>query len=409
MKLFQNTTLALLTAWVVSSPAIANNGKFDFRPEVAVELRYFPESPMYAEQFSSTQAASILTGDGRWQSKDRKTRILFEPYLRVDSQDDARTYADLRELSYSTEFDSFDLLFGVSQVFWGVAESRNVVDVINQFDTIEDIDEGEKLGQPMIRLSKRMDIGNFDLYYLPFFREREFARANGRLRTAFVVNTDLASYERDDDEYAGDYAFRFNQRYGDFDVGLHTFYGTNRSPMLLPSSELTDGASFENSTFSPYYQRLRQVGADVQYTNGSWLLKAELVSAKISDDSFFSSVVGFEYTLFDIRASGYDIGLLSEYLYDNRNPLVSPETPFNDDLFIATRIVANDIFDSELLAGVIVDTENGAYQGTIEYQRRIGDVFTLEIEAKFFKESGDRIIDSLSQDDLLMVRLSRFF
>ena len=44
------------------------------------------------------------------------------------------------------------LLVGAAKVFWGTAESRHLVDIINQTDAVEDIDEEDKLGQPMVKV-----------------------------------------------------------------------------------------------------------------------------------------------------------------------------------------------------------------------------------------------------------------
>ena len=43
--------------------------------------------------------------------------------------------------------------YGVRRVFWGVAESNHLVDVINQTDAIENPDQEDKLGQPMLNLA----------------------------------------------------------------------------------------------------------------------------------------------------------------------------------------------------------------------------------------------------------------
>ena len=61
------------------------------------------------------------------------------------------------------------------QSLLGVTESRHLVDVLNQVDGVEDIDEEDRLGQPMINISTQRDWGSVDLFVLPGFRERTFA------------------------------------------------------------------------------------------------------------------------------------------------------------------------------------------------------------------------------------------
>jgi hypothetical protein len=54
--------------------------------------------------------------------------------------------------------------------------------------------------------------------------------------------------------------------------------------------------------------------------------------------------------------SGVDIGVLTEYSYDERGN--ATPSGHNHDLFIGARIVINDIQDTQLLAGMIFDTQN---------------------------------------------------
>lgn len=325
-------------------------------------------------------------------------RTEFTPYLRLDERDAGRSYFDIREASVSYRLKDWEILGGISQIFWGVNESRNPVDIINQFDTVEDIDEEEKLGQPLIRVSHRSHWGTIEAYYLPYFRERRFASQEGRLRFPFEIN-ESARFERNGDNTAGDIALRYSKRFGDFDLGLHAFQGTSRNPFFL----------FEQGgTATPVYQALRQAGLDVQYTKGPWLLKAEIVSAEITSH-FWSIVSGFEYTFFNIKQSNIDIGLIGEYLFDNRDQMVDPINIFDDDFFLGTRITLNDVQDTEFLAGIIVDDNTGGTQGSVEFQRRIGNRILLELEARFFDDSGDALLSAFETDDVLQARVTFYF
>lgn len=379
----------------------AHAGKPSFTPEIGAELRYFPQSPAYDRQMSGVQPSLILSGDGRWVSDDRKRRVKFEPFVRLDGRDGERSSGDLRELTYSQRFDNFDLFLGAAQIFWGVAESRNVVDIINQFDTAENSDETDKLGQPLIRLGKFTDIGRFEAYYLPYFRERTFPGKNGRQRTGLVVDTDEAEYERGGDEFAGDFALRYSNQFDKFDVGVHAFYGTNRTPFLTVNAS--------GSRLLPFYQKLTQGGIDVQWTSDEWLLKFEGVVARSGDDNYASVVAGFEYTFFGVRQSSIDVGVLFEALYDGRDEEKTALTLFENDAFIGTRISWNDVEDTELLAGGIVDVETGAVFGSIEFERRIGENYLLEAEAQFLTSPDDDPLSQQERDSNLTLRLTRFF
>ena len=88
-------------------------------------------------------------------------------FARYDNQDDERSHVDLREAYWGYDGDSWDVNAGFSKVFWGVAESRHLVDVINQTDLVEDLDQEDKLGQPMVNVNLQRDYGRFELYVMP--------------------------------------------------------------------------------------------------------------------------------------------------------------------------------------------------------------------------------------------------
>ena len=384
---------------MISSSALASD--FSFTPSVTTEFRYFPESPSYDGQLEYFQPSIYFSGEGRWISKDRKKRLQFEPFLRVDVQDDERSHFDIRELNYSQRFSNFDLLIGNAQIFWGVAESRNVVDVINQFDEVENSDETDKLGQPLIRFGKFTDIGRFEVYYLPYFRERTFPGVDGRQRGPLTVDLDNAEYDEGREEWAGDFALRYQHQIDQFDIGIHVFTGTARAPFLKSNGEGT--------SHIPIYQKLTQGGVDIQRTWDAWLLKLEVVIADQSGDNFTSNVFGLEYTFFDFSNSGIDIGILFEGLYDNRDENKTASTLFENDIFVGARFTWNDFQESELLLGAIIDWKTGSMFSSIEYERRIGENMKFEVEAQYFLAEDSEPLAQFERDSNLTLKLTRYY
>jgi hypothetical protein len=392
--------LAVCAVSALCWPAHGQN--LSFNPEIGLELRTFAQEGQFPGQLNDIQPSLLLSGKGRWESENGSTRILFEPLLRLDGQDSERTQFDLREASLQIQKDDWSILVGVSQVTWGVVETRKIVDVINQIDSIEDVDEGEKLGQPMVRVSRRFEGGSLEAYYLPFFRRREFPGIEGRLRTQPVTDAGRSTYERSGEEWAGDFALRLKQNVDKWDIGASAFYGTSREPIL----------SFDpvSSTLIPTYPALKQIGVDIQYTSGPWLWKLEAVTGAYSQsERFIATVAGLEYTFFDIAGRGIDLGIVTEYLRDDRDQRLSPATLFQDDIFLGLRMTLNDTADTEFLAGVISDTKNGADQFSAEFQRRIGQSLLLEIEARAFDVGTDALLQSIKRDGNVTFRFKYFF
>jgi len=104
-------------------------------------------------------------------------------------------------------------------------------------------------------------------------------------------------------------------------------------------------------SLTPFYQVTQQVGVEVQHTAGAWLWKLEGIGREGQGKTFGAAVGGFEYTFYGIGDSSADVGLLLEYLYDDRND-VSPPTASDNDLFVGTRLALNDSDDTSVLAGV---------------------------------------------------------
>ncbi|CAM2069377.1 hypothetical protein SCOR_28660 [Sulfidibacter corallicola] len=302
----------------------------------------------------------------------------FEPFWRYDHEDSERSHLDIRELTWLKAADRWELRLGVRKVFWGVAESVHLVDIINQTDLVENLDGEEKLGQPMINFAWIESWGTAEIFLLTGFRERSFPGHDGRLRTPIIVDDDLARYESGAEEERLDWALRYGHTVGAWDFGASYFSGTSREPLLQP-----DRNAAGETVLAPFYPVIDQLGLDVQGTFGSWLLKWESTYRRdFGDRDFLAAVGGFEYTFFDLRGTGIDIGLLGEYLYDERGE--DATNPFDDDVFVGTRLALNDTWSTELLAGVVIDGSGGGNFVNVEGQRRITDHLTLSLEYRAF-------------------------
>jgi len=396
MKIGIHIPALAAAALLASAPASAGN--WDWSGDFGLEVRHFGNEPEFAGADAGPGASLALNLETTWFGENARASV--EPFLRLDSTDAERSHFDLREAYWAREGDGWELLAGFNKVFWGVAESRHLVDIVNQSDLVEDPDGEQKLGQPMIRLLLERDWGQFEFYLMPWFRERTFPGPDGRLRTPLVVDTDAPVYESPAGKHHTDLALRWSHYFGDVDVGLHVFHGTGRTPKLFPS---VDGSSLV-----PFYHQVSQVGLDLQYTREAWLWKLEAIARDGLDDSFFAAVAGFEYTLYGLRGGASDLGLLVEYLHDGRAES-EPVTVFEDDLFLGARWALNDTQDSSLLAGVVLDRDESGWFLSLEAERRIGDDYVAEARLRLFHGDGDAELGMLDREDYLEVSLARYF
>ena len=120
-------------------------------------------------------------------------------------------------------------------------------------------------------------------------------------------------------------------------------------------------------------------------------------------------MAGTEYTFFQVFGGRADIGLLVEYLHDGRDA-GAPVTAFEDDIFAGMRLALNDVQNTSLLVGAIVDPSSSETFYTIEAERRLGQHFVIELRARFFTgaQTGETLF-SISRDDYIQLRLARYF
>jgi hypothetical protein len=389
--------LEIVLASVFSSNLLA----FELTGYVVGEGKYFFNKALYSRQQSSS--ISIAAQPELYQEWQNNSSLIVTPFLRIDSVDAERSHFDIRELIYQRIYDTWELDIGIGKVFWGVTEFVHLVDIINQTDLVEHLDGEEKLGQPMAHLSLVREWGVVDMFILPFFRERTFPGRRGRLRSGIVVDTDHAKYESSAEQYNIDLALRYSNTLGEWDFGIYHFAGTGREPTfsLKINSE-------GRSRLIPYYDQINQTGIDVQTVYGSWLYKLEALHRSGQGDSFFAYVGGFEYTFINIASSGIDLGVISEWAYDDRDNKCT--TGFDNDLMMGARVAFNDAASSEALMGWIQDINSAGTTFTLEASRRITNHWRISLNAFFILDSSSSdIIHDLRNDDYLQLELFYYF
>lgn len=392
--------VALACALLIAAPTAPHAAEWSGR--IAAELRLFPQAPADPHQ---TDGGLALLAEPQYHTEWNGGRDSFTavPFVRVDTEDSARSHADLREFTWLHVGEDWELRAGVRRLFWGVTESQHLVDIVNQTDFVEDPDGEDKLGQPMINLALIRDAGTFDLYLLPGFRERTFPGRAGRLRSLPRVDTSQTSYADADGDRHLDAAVRWQRVLGDWDIGVSHFAGTSREPRLRPG---VDRAG--EPVLIPHYDLIDQTGLDLQWTRAAWLWKLEAIRRSGQGPTFFAATAGFEYTLTGVAGSALDLGLLAEYLYDERGAR-SP-APFQDDVMLGMRLGVNDVQGSELLFAVIADRDGGAAFYNLEASRRVGAQWRLGLVARAFAHpAAHEALASYRDDDYVQLELGFYF
>ena len=412
---------AMACATVVTTAAQA---EFEASGYVGFEWReHFQQGQWETDTVSQPDRQISFTAEPEfaWDFADGQHVVVFKPYGRYDNEDEDRTHADVRELSWLTYGDDWEIKAGISKDYWGVTESQHLVDIVNQSDFVEAPDGEDKLGQPMVKLSLVRDWGLIDAFVLPGFRERTFPGEEGRFRTALAIDTDEAQYQAEEEDAHVDYALRWSHTIEDYDVGLSWFQGTSREPLFQPGgfTQIGNGPVIA-TTLVPYYPLIKQAGADIQATLDSWLWKLEAIYRSYDDivkdafsandlDDYAAATGGFEYTLYGIQETDWDLGLLTEYQYDSRED--ASQATGQNDAFFGGRLALNDVASSEVLFGISQDLDHADSRGILlEAQTRLGENITFNVDMfVFMSDEEDNLSYQFRQDDYIQAVLNYYF
>ena len=307
--------------------------------------------------------------------QDNSNRIFhFKVKLRKDSEDSGRNLNDIQELYLINILEDKEIKYGVSKEFWGVTETSHRVDIINQTDFTEGFDGEEKLGQPMIKISLERQWGLLDIYTLLGFRERNFSGKKGRLRLPLPINEKGSLYSSSSKNKRADFAVRWSNYYDDFDIAISHFSGTSREPRFLPSAN-------KINELVPVYEVIDQTGLEIQYLLDSLAIKGEVISRSGQGERFTAATYGLEYTQVGVLQSRIDLGWVVEFNHDDR----LESSPF----VLGTRFSFNDIYDSQILSGFILNDKSKELGFLLEASRRIGECCLLSLEGIYFDDTEE--------------------
>lgn len=382
--------------------------------QVRIESRWYPENPSYPSQ--SEFASGIVFEPELYLESDHGWSFTLVPFLRYDDADPRRSHADLREAYFLLLGEigdgEWELRLGVDRVFWGVVESNHLVDVINQTDLIEHPDEEVELGQLMAHATWSGNLGVAEVFILPHHRERTYPGRKGRLRSSLVVDDDHPSYEHGAEEWHLDFAARYSQNFGPFDVGISYFDGTSRDPLLRPQVSLKHEGGL---VLVPHYEQIRQFGIDAQLTTDEWLFKLEAIhrsdaqNLRFAEEDYAAFVIGAEYTFYSVFESAADFGILGEWCYDERGR--DATNIFDDDFLLGVRVAFNDVQNTEIFSSFLKDRRYSTSAFVIEFSRRITNQWSADLElfSLVNVERKDVQLDPIRRDSFLEFRLNYNF
>ena len=383
-----------VSVYTVSSRAQPVIAEIDFTGRLSAESRWFPQSALFPDQGS--HATGFVAIPNLYLEDEAGRILIVTPFFRYDSADARRTHFDLREayilLTGALGTGEWELRLGIDRVFWGVVESRHLVDIVNQIDLVEHPDEKTRMGQPMAYVTWSSNWGVLELLGMTYHRARTFPGSSGRLRASLIVDDERVEYEGSSGKWQPDFAARYSHTLGMMDFGVSVFDGTAREPTLGLCLDCggQPGPPGQSSppgppALFPTYERIRQFGVDAQWTTGSLLLKLEAIrrtgarNLLSREEDYNAFVVGGEYSLFTLLGSDADLTLFVEWDRDERGRRAT--NFYENDLFAALRFMLNDVQGTEVTASVLHDLDRSQRIYGLELTRRLSDTWSGNLEA----------------------------
>ncbi len=334
------------------------------------------------------------------------------------SADNERTFVRLDELYATYESDDTMLLAGRNIRFWGALEVRNIVDVLNPVDLRSDSFNSDKMGAWNLAYTYYSDASEFSIMVKLYEENQPMAAYPYAYYVfpPFVTYNDSLTHEssRHRPSIYLSYVTSFDWEYPlDSAVIFENGYDSQR--YFLADGPL-DGRPVQFTQHAYLVNKMMSYNTMVV---GATLLKLEAVYTDVIDDrriaDYYHLGVGAEYTMTFDTLDG-DVGLLGEYYrygtFDDAkySDLDLYET-FQNDLFLGMRYTFNDVDNSSLIGGIIVDLDYDERVYYVEYESRFGDAVRLNFDYRYSDPSHkySTAYALLQQHERLGLRLSYYF
>jgi hypothetical protein len=334
---------------------------------------------------------------GRFEEKGRG-------FGRLDAFDRERTTFVAEELWAQVQGERLRLRLGLDIVNWSALEAFHPVDVINARNLDSDLENLEKIGEPMAALQLQpFENTSVTAMFMPVYMKTLFPSPRSRLNFG-PPGTDLRNARRlldrngalTDRDFGLQGAVQVRQVIKSADLTLHVLENMDRLEPIV----LVDPAT---GNVSLLFQTVQQIGGTYQQVFGPLIAKLEGAYrhfippdaaavgqlGPLPDQTHGIVAAGLEYGLSHANGSQSTFLLEGEAVVGLSEPARRALTPFQRDVCAAVRFARNDEASKELLLVTIVDLEQwGEYLVSAGYRQRIGETWTLNVGLRIFQAAA---------------------
>lgn len=321
----------------------------------------------------------------------------FRAFGRLDQQDAGRTVFVVEELWGEIKAGPLRLGLGADLLNWTATEAFHPADIVNARNIDSDIENYEKLGEPMASLSLQLGHGAIAAYFMPYHSQPILPSRRSRLN--FVPSgIDLGPTLRvlrggrvTADDFGLQGALRVTQSIGGADLGVHAVHHVDRSQPEVALSPAT-------GTVHPLFRTVTQLGGTYQQVLGDFVFKLEagyrmfvepqgpyvpVTGGAWPDRDHLQVAGGIEYGL--VHANGWESTIIAEAqsLFFADEAMRRALHIFQRDALLGYRLSLGDVSGTEFLATAIVDLEDPAQTLlNASIKRRLSDVWALSLAVR---------------------------
>lgn len=373
-----------------------------------------------------------LTVSGQIEADFKKDnyQAVADVYVQADtydmqskSQQNDRSFIRIDQLYGKYNFGDDQILAGKSIRYWGALEAKNITDNFNSDDLRSDPFKSDKLGSWNVSYShftqsgeislivklqeEDRKISNFPYVYnffsesvnsIPFSYDKNLHTEKSSSRPSIY----LKYVDSTDTQYAMDYAFIYENGYDS-----QRYYTYNVVPNLF-SMTTNENAYLVNKFMT--YDTL---------AIGSTLYKLEAVYTDVMNDKIISDYyhigLGLEHTISQFHNEA-NLGLIAEYYkYDafNKNKYNDLDLfeVYQNDFFLGARYSFNEGNNASIIGGGIFDMDYNEQMYYLEYEGRIADTFTMNIDYRYIDPSSDTktLFNLMGAHQRLSIKLGYYF
>jgi hypothetical protein len=401
-------------------------------------------APEEGEDVDRHDFGTVLVGRLEWKgkqlvSRSGAARTSFREKLRVVGrvaaidEDRSRLIAEEAWVGWRSKY--LRVKAGVQMLTWTATEAFHPADVVNSRNFDGNVENPDKIGEPMVSATLRLAGFHLTGYYLPVRMDPVLPGGDSRLSFGGDLG-DPVWVDRDgtisEDRFENQWAARLATTFGSADVALHAIQHNDRGSPAIRVTTAT-------GEVQPLYLFVTQFGLTYAHAVGDVVLKLEgahrrFEPARSTSGLQFPSIIGIsggappEHVLIGadrpnhtIVAAGVEYGWSYEtagqatVLLEGQAVVdVSDReerqalTPFQRDVLVGYRHDFEDIAGTNLTLGAIVDLEGDAVVGTGSFGRRLGDTWSLASSVRLtFADDGP--LEPLDGDHYVQLELTRHF